>query len=367
MAKEADPREEWASFERELAAGPLRPAYVLRGAERWYRERALGRVLDAARKAELELCRHAAKGDDFKQQSLIDDLTSNAMFASARCVVIEEPEALLKKSSSGDESAAARALRQFLRAGRGTLVLSADSLRADLAVVKELVAGGARLASFRKLYERPGPWSRDQDPRRAELCGWLVARAKEHGVALTADKALLLVHAQGNDLGALDDQLAALAAGGPNALAELSSSGAGNPWDTADALVAGDVGRAVLALETLFRGGKQKDDGSRETNDGALVAMTLGGLRSKVRVGLAHALALERGLDPAQASEESGLSGNDHTVKAALEWRDAAGWRRMFDDLLEVERRARRNVSVDASDFTRLALRWSRRAAARSR
>ncbi len=364
MAKDADPRSEWAALESALDGAALAPAYILRGAESWYRGRALDRVLAAARKAELEICRHDAKGGDFRLQSLHDDLTSQAMFASARCVVIEEPDLVLKKTPDGDESATARALKAFLKGKRGTLVLQAESLRSDLTIVKELTALGATLHSFRKLYEKPGPWIRDQDPRRGELCTWIVTRAKERGVSVTPDQALLLAHAHGNDLGSLDDQLGALIAGGKDALAQLTSTGAGNPWDAADALIAGDVARAVLAFETLFRGGKQKDDGSREMNDAALVAMTLGGLRSKVRVGLAYAAASERGLDAVQAAEEAGLSGNEHTVKAALSWRASQAWRRMLDDVLEIERRSRRNVDVDASDFTRLALRWSRRAAA---
>ena len=366
MAKEADPRAEWSALASELARAPLRAAYILRGAESWLRGRALELVLDKARTAELELCRHDAKDPEFRLQMLLDDCTSEAMFAPARCIVLQEPDTLLRKNSDGEESATVRALRAFVRGRRGTLVLVADSLRSDLAIVKELLALGATLHSFRRLYERPGPWVRDSDPRRGELCTWLVAHARERGIALSADQALLLIHAHGNDLAALDSQLTEIAAGGAQALARIASTGAGSPWETADALLAGDVARAVLAIETLFRGGKAKDDGGRETNAGALVAMTLGGLRSKVRAGVAYAHAIERGLDGAAAQEEAGIGGNDQALKGALPWRSARDWRRMLDDVLEVERATRRGASVDAGDFARLALRWSRRDAVRS-
>lgn len=368
MAKEADPREEWKALEAAVAPGAaLAPAFVLRGAERWYRDRAVDLVLARAKAAGLEICRHEAKGGEFRLEALLDDLIGNAMFAGARCVVVLEPEGLLKKTESGAESPFARAARSFVGGKRGTLVLAADSLRIDLAIVKELIEAGAIVRTFRKFYDRPGPWERDPDPRRTELVGWIAQRAKERGAALTPDQAMLLAHSQGNDLGALDDVLSGIASGtAKDVLARLSSAAAGSPGEVVDALIAGDVPRAVLAIETLFRGGMRKQgDGTRETDDGALVAILLGFLRGKVRAGVAAGGAMERGASAAEATALAGVTAFDRALKDAIERRQPAEWRAMLDDLLEVERRSRRAPGVDAADFTRLALRWSRKRAAR--
>ena len=369
MAKEPDPREEWRELESELGAGAkLAPAYLLRGAERWYRERATQRIVELARAKEFELCRHDTKDPEFPLAALLDDLAGSALFASARLVVVHEPETLLRKVE-GEDSAFVRAARGFLKGARGTLVLTAESLRSDLAFVKELTASGARLRSFRKFYERPAAWSRNADPRCGELVEWIVARAKERKVALTFDQAVLLAHAVGNDLAALDAQLSGAAAGGvQELLARLSSSAAGSPGEVTDGLVSGDVPRATRALATLFQGGMRKDkDGARETSSAALTAIVLGYLRPRVRQGLAAAQLVAAGADPQTAASEAGVAPFDQATRGAIAQRTLREWRRMLDDLLELERRSRRGVEIGAEDFTRLSLSWSRKAAARAR
>ncbi|MBL8801400.1 MAG: hypothetical protein JNN27_05365 [Planctomycetes bacterium] len=360
MAKEPDPREVWSSFERELNASKgLPPAVIVRGAEAWYRTRAVDLLVERARAAEYELCRHDTRSPDFRAAALLDDLASTAMFASARCVVLGEPEALLKKQG-GEESPTARALLAFVKRGAGALVLSADSLRADLSVVKALGELGARTYSFRKLYEKPSPWERDPDPARAELVSWVQSRARERKVAVTSDQALLLAHARGNDLAALDDELAAAAgAGGKFSLAGLASAAAGSPRDLADALIGGDLGAAALAAETLFRGGiRREKDGSRDTDEGALTAILLGYLRPRVRQGLAAAQHLERGAKPDEAASEAGVTGFDKVLRGAIAARPPAAWSAMLDDLLALERHSKSARGVDASEFAALALKW---------
>lgn len=369
MAKEADPRAEWSGFETALRGSKsLAPAYLLRGAERWFRDRAVDRVIERAKALDYEICRHDTKDPEFRAQRLLDDLTSSAMFASLRLVVVSEPETLLKKSGS-NESALTRAIRGFVARKGGSIVLVADGLRADLAIVKELVSQGGELRSFRKLYERPPPWARNADPRSTELVEWLLARSREREVKLSSDQAVVLAHAQGNDLAALDDQLAALAAGGAAELfARLSATAAGSPGDVCDALLAGETPRTLQAVETLFSGGMRREkDGGRETDQNALVAILLGYLRPKVRSGLAAAELVKGGMQPEDAAGEVGITAFDKTLRGAIGTRPPEQWRSMLDDLLEIERRSRRGGEVDAADFVRLALRWSRRAPARAR
>lgn len=361
MAKEPDPRAELATLTSSLNdAAQLKLAYVLRGPERWLRERAVDHVVRVAKARGLELCRHDPKDPDFRAQALADDLGSAAMFASQRCVVIADPEPLLKKTAGGDETSLARSIRSFVKGARGTVVLHADALRADNATLKELVAAGGVAHTFRRLYERPGPWERDQDPRRSELCLFVIARAKELGLPLNADRALLLVHAHGNDLAALDTALrAAVERGGADALGELGSAAAGSPGEVADALLAGDLPRTQLALETLFRGGMRKEkDGGRETSVGALNPILLGYLRPRVRQGLAAAYARAQGSALDAAFAEAGVTSFDRGLRQAIETRPGAAWSAMLEDLLELERDSRRGVEVDVNHWTRLALRW---------
>lgn len=360
MAKEPDPREVWSTFERDLGASQALPAAVIvRGAESWYRTRAVDALVERARAAELELCRHDTRNPDFRPAAVLDDLASTAMFASARCIVIQEPESLLKKQA-GEESATARAALAFVKRGAGTLVLAAESLRADLSIVKALGEAGGRLYSFRKLYEKPSPWERNPDPARAELVSWIVARARERKVAITTDQALLLAHARGNDLAALDDELAAAqGAGGKFSLVGLASAAAGSPRDLADALIAGDLGAAVLAAQTLFQGGiRREKDGSRDTDEGALAAILLGYLRPRVRQGLAAAQFQERGASADEAAAQAGVTNYDKSLRAALSTRAPSAWGPMLADLVELERRSKSARGVDANELAALALKW---------
>ncbi len=369
MAKEPDPREVWRSFERDLSSTPGLPvAVIVRGAEPWYRTRAVEALRERARQLDYELCRHDTRNPDFRAATLLDDLASTAMFASARCVVVSEPEALLKKQA-GEESAVARAAVAFAKRGAGALVLNAESLRADLSVVKALGELGARIYTFRKLYEKPAPWERDPDPARAELVSWVVARARERKVAIAPDQALLLAHARGNDLAALDDELAAAqSAGGKFASAGLASAAAGSPRELCDALLGGDLGAATLAAETLFRGGiRREKDGSRDTDEGALAAILLGYLRPRIRQGLAAAQLILRGATPDAAATEAGVTGFDKVLRGAIAARPPRAWAQMLDDVLELERRAKSARGVDASELAALALRWRVRRAAAAR
>jgi hypothetical protein len=367
MAKEPDPRDVWGALERDLGASKGLPvATIVRGAEGWYRSRAVDMLVERARAAEFELCRHDTRNPDFRAPALLDDLASTAMFASARCIVINDPEPLLKKQA-GEESAAARAVLAFAKRGAGAVVLSAESLRADLGVVKALSELGARTYSFRKLYEKPSPWDRDPDPARAELVSWIVGRARERKVKITSDQALLLAHARGNDLAALDDELAAAQGmGGAFSIAGLSSAAAGSPRELADALVAGDLGASTLAIETLFRGGiRREKDGSRDTDEGALAAILLGYLRPRVRQGLAASQLIAAGAKPEQAAVDAGVSNYDKSLRGAIVARAPAAWAPMLEDLIELERYSKSSRGVDASELAALAMRWRVRRAAR--
>jgi DNA polymerase III delta subunit len=366
-AKEPDPPAQL----RELAAAlppasgaKLARAYLLRGDERYFREKAIELVVTAARAAGLELSRHDARDPDFSQSLLQDDLSAAPMFASARCVLVRNAAALLKKEG-GAESPVARALLAYVQGkgpGGGTLVLEAEGLRADHAVAKAVVATGGKSLSLRRLWENPPPW--DPDPRKAELVQWLIAQARAQKLELALHDAVYMVAATGNDLFALEAALARVAAAGGKSVRALVEWTSGvSPFQLAEDLARGDGPRALAGCEALFRAGFQDKDGSREIDPAAIQAILLGTLRNKLRQSFACARALEQGSDFAAAAEKAGFQGAP-AMRAELEsrvrLRDAAGWKKLVLDLAAFERRTRRGTSIDVNDFALLALRWKR-------
>jgi len=354
------PREELAKLEGSLGAGAPAPGYVLRGAEQYFRARALDAIKRAAAEAGRELCVHDVKGPDFQAASMHEDLMGAGLFASTRCVVIHEPGDLLKKAG-GKDSPTTVAVRSFLSGGRGTVVLAGKSLRADAGAVKAIRSAGGLLCAFRPLYDAPAPWDRDQDPRSTELVRWLGQRARELGVALDADRAVLLVHARGNDLGALDSALEEIRAGAGEAELRGGDGAAVSPFRVADEVLSG-APSGPGEVERLFRGGMRKDkDGTLERGAPALLAIVLGTLRNKVRQGLGARSALDAGLPEARALELAGVGGPPAVRKrfaALVAQRNARVWRRMLADVVALERRTRSRLPVDAADVMRLALRW---------
>src|SRR5215207_4448349 len=99
-AKEPDPPSQLRELGASLppaAGAKLARAYLLRGEERYFREKGIELVVAAAREAGLELSRHDARDPDFSAATLQDDLQAAPMFAGARCIVVRNAAALLKK------------------------------------------------------------------------------------------------------------------------------------------------------------------------------------------------------------------------------------------------------------------------------
>ena len=67
------------------------------------------------------------------------------------------------------------------------------------------------------------------------------------------------------------------------------------------------------------------------------------------------------GGDVKQAAKAAGVPPTDRAIgafQARMSMRAREDWSRLAQELLEVERRTRRGVEVDASDFCKLALSW---------
>jgi DNA polymerase III delta subunit len=372
-ARENPPERELAELESLWrAAGPKGPpGAVLRGAERYFREQALELCKHRATSLGCEVVALDAQSSSFTQAHLCEELRGAGLFASARCLIVRGAELAFGKREGGpkQEPPALRALHSFLQRGEGPLVLEGDGLRADAAAVKAIVAAGGKLFSFRRMYDSPPPWEREGDPRSVELVAWLVQRARAKQLQLTPEQALLLVQARGNDPGALLGELAQFEPGQKPRFAGLAGDAAGAPFRAAEGMLEGDAPRALRELESLWRGGMDKEGGGRETGQAALMAVLLVGLRRGVRTALAAALALERGLDFEQAAEQAGVA-KQPLARAALERQlraaDAAAWRARLDELLELEQRSRDGSGADVNDAVAMALRWAKRPGARA-
>ena len=371
MAKEADPRQELARFEGELGRG-LAPGYALRGEERWFSDRALRALIARAQSAALEVCRHDASDPAFSLSALLDDLCGQALFASARLVVVESADAQDLRTASAKEGVLTRAVSAFLQGARGTVVLFGAGLRADQAVIKAIGAAGGGTFSFRALYDSPPAWA--PDPTQSELAQWVAARAKDHGLRLNAEQALLLTQAKGHDLSALDSELERIKAGGAGAGASIGLDAAGSPSKLADLVLDGDAPAALFEIERLWRGGFAKGKGAgRETSGAAILAVLFTTLRRGVRQGLAGSAALARGASAAAAADAAGVPTwpkARQAFQARVGSRSPERWRALQSELIELERRSRQGVEVDSSDLAALVLRWRaqpRRAAAEAR
>jgi hypothetical protein len=365
-ARESDPFSELAALEAALARGELARGYVLRGEERYFRERALERIKERAREEGCEPCLHEAEeaNPDFRLARLIDDLSGGGLFAPRRLVVVRHGAELLKKVG-GEESPLARAVLAFLRdpGSPGTVVLSDPSLRADHPVVRAVLEAGGLVVSLRKLWESPPPWK--PDPRNSELVQWTERRARELGLVLSFEQALYVTAATGNDLAALDDQLELLrASGGRDPRVLVPWTAGASPWGVAEHIAAGDTPRALAGIEALFSGGFQDKSGRRVLDASALASMLLGALQRGVRASLALSQALEQGLGEKDALAAAGVGGGPTGERAALaraRERPSARWRLLFDQTGALERAAKSGPGVDASDFACLTLRWSLR------
>jgi DNA polymerase III delta subunit len=366
--KDPSPGEQVAALARALAAPPLPRIVVLRGDERWYREEALRHVLDAAKRAGFDVEKYDTADPDFDLRSFADALRAPPMFAAARCVVARNATALLKKEG-GSDSSVTRAVLAFVKDDSvgGMIVLDADGLRADHAVSKAALAARGHVLGLRRLYDSPPPW--DPDPRKTEIVAWVNARARERKVTLTLDEALYVAVATGNDLFALDAALERLSKrGGATVKSLVPWQSGGSPFDLAEHMCRGDVAKSVAGIEALFRLGFADKTGEREIDRNALLAITLGALRGKLRACVAAARVLERGgtIDAAAAAADvPGYPKAREEFALRMRARDRSRWRVMLAGFAELERKPRRGGQTDANDLCALALRWRARTAAR--
>jgi DNA polymerase III delta subunit len=361
--REPDPPTQLRGLKRTLEQG-LPRGVLLRGEEGYFRSRGLDLALESARAAELEVCRHDLADPEFSLAALLDDLGGSPMFAAARCVVVRNADATVRRKSllakeGRKDSPLTTSLVGFLAGKReGCVIVDARSLRADHAVAKAVKAAGGPVLSCRRLWDSPPPW--DPDPRKSELAQWTGQRAAELGLRLSVDEATYVALATGNDLAAIDTQLEKVRRGGREKLRELVGwDSGGSPWKAADEVLGGHLARSLAALEALFRAGFHSDrDGRTEVDPRALTAMVLGSMRGKARQALVVARASGDGAPPSAALAAAGVKGEaaGKALAALAARRDARAWERVYGDVLDLERRSRTGAAVGVDDLFRLAL-----------
>ena len=357
--READPPELMRELASALSGGELPRGVVLRGEERYFREKAVDLLRAKAVESGFEVCVHDAErgNPDFRVAALIDDLSGGGLFATRRLVVIRNAAESLKKVGS-QASPLTSAILAFVEASdSGSVVLSLPTLRADHAVSKAIKAAGGPLLDLRRLWDGPPPWN--PDPRQAELVRFVLDRARHFSLNLSPDQAVYVCAATGNDLFALDDQLERLRHMPDEDLRKVVGWNAATaPWNVAEQVVAGDVPRALAGVESLFQAGFQEKGGRRLLDSIALSAMLIGSLSRGVRRSLVLASGLERGQTESDAAKSVGVAGRAvGPAIARARSRPARAWRNMLDDVSGLERRAKSGVGVDANDFALLALR----------
>ena len=370
-ARKAPEEAPWKAGARILAKleeGELSPVYVLRGEERYFRERISDAVAKAAATAGLEVCRHDVKHPEFRLARLLDDLEGSALFAAARCVIVQEVGPLTSKGSKAFSSSALELLlARMNHADGGTLVLASESLRADHALVKAARAQGGESVVCRRLWDGPPP--RSHDPRDAELVRWLSGQAAASGIQLGPDEAVWLAQVTGNDLFALEQQLERLRERGPAGVRELVDWQAGaSPYEVAEAIVLGQLQNAVRGVEALFRGGFEARGGARTVDGDALAKILLNALYGKLREALRGTILMQGGASVEEAAAACGVKKWPKAVasfRARLGARPAADWRKLLDEVAALERRQHTGTRLDAGDFALFALRWRKRSAGR--
>lgn len=359
--REPDPMTQLRSLAGGLERDGLARGYVLRGDEPWFTGRAERLVRERAAADGCEVRVHDAKDPDFELARVIGDLSGGGLFASRTCVVLRNAGAPMK-SAGGKDGALGLALLAFVKSPDdvGTVVLSADSLRADQAVVKAIRAADGVLFSSRRLWDSPPPW--DPDPRKVEIVRWLLDRAREAKVDLDASRAVYVVAATGNDLSALEDQLVKLRHAGSKGLREVVGwEPQVSPFQIAEQLCRGSAGRALQGVEDLFKSGFREKDGSSLREAPGLVAILLASVTRLVRQGLAGSMALEAGADLEAAAAAAAVGGNPRAKAQFAELaraRPARQWRAMLEELARLDRRSKTGGTVDVNDFALLASRW---------
>lgn len=245
------------------------------------------------------------------------------------------------------------------------LLLEAEKLDKRTRLTKALLAAGA-LFEFRDLY--PTPFGRPDDLLGGELVQWIGQRGRGLGVPLQPEAALLVLQEVGKEPGdllaeleRLRDQVPAAERKrplGPDQLrGRLTASAESNPFELAEAVLAGDRTRALRSVRALFERGVRGRDGR---------AMDLGGVFPFATSWLFQSLAnvlegrqlLEEGVSERDLPGRCGVRSFQERFVAQVRRNDAAALRRGILLLLECQRALRTTGEEPDALLERFVLGW---------
>lgn len=314
-----------SDFPMAIARG-LPGVVVLAGAERWFREDALARIVahvlpDGDPGSALQRLDARRTEDREGVSAAVDELRSVSLFGGDKVVAIDNPE-----SASGPWAAVARTspitvmARTALESPVGGSVLVLLTSRGvkgkDSAPVKSLQKAGALVVDCRALYDSPGTWKRAAAKHDHELARFLSARiGEEHGKRMGLAETHLLTELVGTVLSALVDALESLAlyvgdrdrVTADDVHATHGARRTDPAWRLVDAVFEGDRAQAVSLLEGALKHGLPDARGGTIARGEALFGYLGASLHGQYRKVLAGAEALAAGDDPGTVARTLGV------------------------------------------------------------
>jgi DNA polymerase III delta subunit len=299
---------------------------VLAGAERWFREEGLKRIVDAVlpdgdpggcfRRLDARLAE-----DREAVAAAIDELHTGSLFGTGKVVAIEHPEAAagpwLRDKRQSPITALAVAAAEAPVANTVLVLSTSRPVKGQGAVsTAVLTKAGALVVDCRALYDAPGPWERGAAPYDHELARFLASRMRHrHGKRLDVQDAHVLTRLVGADLGDLDDALASLALYA-EARERITSADldavhgrrrTDPAWRLTDAVFDRDLSTALDLVEAAFQRGIPDARGGVVVRPEGVFAMLFAALHGTYRRVLAGAEALARGGTPADVAKAAGV------------------------------------------------------------
>ena len=248
------------------------------GPERFIALDVTEKVRASATKKHGEVATFVFDGASCQAAEVLDELRTMGLMASAKIVIVENAEQMLKEKDEEEGASAAPAVRGFARKSAREMMTEYAASPEQNSVLL-LRAGGkwnkGKLDTA--IVDGGGVIIDCQPPGPAEAERWCVTRAKKHGAAIDPQGAKMLVENIGCELGRLDSELEKLA---------IAASARGTKEITAE-IVSEMVGfsreeESIFALqryllqgeaEVALRQVRQMIDVSRQSPASLMVAM----------------------------------------------------------------------------------------------
>jgi DNA polymerase III delta subunit len=325
----------------ELPEGQPPTCVVITGPSEFFRTQAVDMVL--ARLPE-GLDRRPVDGeaDRHSDGSELLDLRGGHLFGTGVVLVVRRGDGWLKRH--GEQLAGVLAK---VAPGCG-LLLEVQKLDGRTKLARRLRELG-QLFQFRDLYTEP--YDRSRSPLEAEMVGWIQDRSRRLGCPVTAESAFLLMSTVGTrpaellqELGRLRDSLEEGELRQPltpdDLRGKLTCSFESTPFELAEAILANDRRRSLLALTAMGRRGTRSRDGGSVDAAGLFPFITSWLYQSLMQVREGR-LLLDQGCPPEEIPKRAGVRVFVERFLAQVEQNPAARLARGLKLLMACQRELR--------------------------